>query len=79
MTTSITIIVAVLLVARVLYLTHKRLTNPPKYKLGDRVRFVHGIADAYVTDGEIWKVHKYWLMETAYEIYNKIGTFSGSN
>ena len=59
----------------------RKKRTPPKYRLGDKVRFAYRITigSDYVHIGEIWKIHKSWLCEPSYEIYNQIGSYSGSN
>lgn len=67
-------LIAVLLAVRIVWLIRHKRNNPPKYQLGDRVRFVDRqlIGFDYVNVGKIWRVYKHWFCEPSYEIFEKV-------
>lgn len=67
MTTNILLtLIAVLLAVWIVWLIRHKRNNPPKYQLGDTVRF----ADMGIMRiGKIWKIHKHWLREPSYRVY----------
>lgn len=58
----------------------RRKHIPPKYQLGDKVRFAYSsIGSDYVYIGKIWKIQKYWLCEPSYSIYYSFRNDTGSS